>query len=64
VNRRRRAWLFAFLTRLPHEDLLLWIEGMWLGNATAAQLVALVATAATNEHADAIPPSTPPRPNT
>jgi hypothetical protein len=54
--------LLAFLTQLPHEELLLWIDGMWLGNATDAQLVALVANAATSGHADAVPPN--PRPRT
>jgi hypothetical protein len=56
LNRRRRAWLLAFLTRLSRQDLLLWIDGMWLGNATDAQLVALAAAAATSEPSD-LPPT-------
>jgi hypothetical protein len=41
-NQRSRALVLAYLSTLSHEDLLLWAKGLWLGNATDAQLAALV----------------------
>lgn len=41
-DRQRRAVLLSYLRQLPEEALWLWIDGLWLGCATDAQLDALV----------------------
>jgi hypothetical protein len=37
-NRQRRTFLLSYLRRLPAETLWAWIDGVWLGCATDAQL--------------------------
>jgi hypothetical protein len=59
LNRQRRAFLLDWLRNQPVETLMAWIDGLWLGQATEAQLAALVHAV----EASATPPSpTRPRP--
>lgn len=43
-NQHRRALLLSFLGTLSHDDLLLWIDRLWLGLATEPQIEALIAS--------------------
>ncbi len=45
LNQQRRAFLLAYLRRLPYEMLWYWIDGLLLGTATDAQLAALMQAA-------------------
>jgi hypothetical protein len=65
-NQYRRALLLSFLGTLSHDDLLLWIDRLWLGLATETQLDAVVATVRESPHfADRIASSrVSPRPGT
>ncbi len=49
-NQHRRALLLSFLSTLSHDDLLLWIDRLWLGHATEPQLDALVASVRESSH--------------
>ncbi len=40
-NLAQRRFLFSYLQTLPFDELWLWIDGLWLGQATDAQLAAL-----------------------
>ncbi len=59
-NRQSRAFLSSYLRRLPPETLWLWIDGFWLGQATDAQLAALVN--AVQEFEQVVLGRKPPRP--
>lgn len=37
-----RAFLYSYIKKLPQEQLRVWIDGLWLGNASDAQLSALL----------------------
>jgi hypothetical protein len=41
-NRQLRVFLLDYFRRLPHDDLLTIVDGLWLGLATDAQLVVLL----------------------
>jgi hypothetical protein len=49
-NQHRRALLLSFLSTLSHDDLLLWIDRLWLGHATEPQLDALVSSVRESPH--------------
>jgi hypothetical protein len=49
-NQYRRALLLSFLGTLSHDDLLLWIDRLWLGLATEPQLDAVVASVRESPH--------------
>jgi hypothetical protein len=49
-NQHRRALLLSFLSTLSRDDLLLWIDRLWLGHATEPQLDALVASVRESPH--------------
>lgn len=49
-NQHRRALLVSFLGTLSHDDLLLWIDRLWLGHASEPQLDALVASVRESPH--------------
>jgi hypothetical protein len=49
-NQQRRALLLSFLSTLSHDDLLLWIDRLWLGHATEPQLDALVSVVRESPH--------------
>lgn len=49
-NQQRRALLLSFFSTMSHDDLLLWIDRLWLGHATEAQLDALVASVRESPH--------------
>lgn len=44
LNRKSRQFLFAWLNQLPRDRLMLWLDGVILGNLTDAQLAILVET--------------------
>ena len=49
-NQHRRALLLSFLGTLSHDDLLLWIDRLWLGHASEPQLDTLVASVRESPH--------------
>lgn len=49
-NQHRRALLLSFFSTMGHDDMLLWIDRLWLGHATEAQLDALVASVRESPH--------------
>lgn len=49
-NQYRRAMLLSFLSTLSRDDLLLWIDRLWLGVASEPQLDALVASVRESPH--------------
>lgn len=49
-NQYRRAMLLSFLSTLSRDDLLLWIDRLWLGLASEPQLDALVASVRESPH--------------
>jgi hypothetical protein len=49
-NQQRRALLLSFLSTLSHDDLLLWIDRLWLGHATEPQLEALASVVRESPH--------------
>jgi hypothetical protein len=49
-NQHRRALLLSFFSTMGHDDLLLWIDRLWLGHATDVQLDALVASVRDSPH--------------
>ena len=51
-NQHRRALLLSFLGTLSHDDLLIWIDRLWLGQASEPQLDALVASVRESPHFD------------
>jgi hypothetical protein len=53
-NRQRRQFLLSYLRQLPEDALWLWIDGLWLGHATEAQLAALVQSAIESARIDAL----------
>ena len=49
-HQHRRALLLSFLGTLSHDDLLIWIDHLWLGQASEPQLDALVASVSESPH--------------
>jgi hypothetical protein len=49
-NQHRRALLLSFLGTLNHDDLLLWIDRLWLSHATEPQLDALMTSVRESPH--------------
>ena len=49
-NQHRRALLLSFLGTLSHDELLLWIDRLWLGQASEPQLENLVASVRESPH--------------
>jgi hypothetical protein len=58
LNRQVRAFLSNHICQLPEETLRLWIDGLWLGTATEAQLAVLVELAQRQRAADSAAPPT------
>jgi hypothetical protein len=60
-NHQRRGFLFSCLRQLPEETLWIWIDGLWLGQATQPQIAALMHAATETMAAEATNAARPAR---